>query len=83
MTRNLPQKYQKVAKALIPYVPDTSHQMALIAIDPALPCFICANLAHEAIIAPARGYSSGAGSAWLTFPICANCEARQVPRSEP
>ena len=59
MTDNLPQKYQEVAKALIPYVPDTSHQMALITIEPALPCFICAQPAHSALIAPAPDNSLG------------------------
>lgn len=77
----LPQKYQEVAKALVPYVPESqTQQMMLIQVEPALPCFICGQLAHEALIAPAPGHYSGAGSAWLTFPICHNCEERQISR---
>jgi hypothetical protein len=78
MPENIPQKYREVAKAIIPYVPDTSHQMALITVDPALPCFICGQPAQSALIAPAPGHSAGAGPAWLTFPICLDCEKRQV-----
>ena len=78
MTTTLPQKFQAVAKALVPYVPDTSHQMALISVEPPLPCFICAQPAQAALIAPAPGHFSGAAAAWLTFPICADCEQRQV-----
>ena len=79
MTTKLPQKYQDVAKAIIPYVPEnTSHQMMLIAVTPDLPCFICGHPAAEALITQAAGHSAGAGSAWLTFPICRSCEERQV-----
>lgn len=79
MTTKLPQKYQKVAKAIIPYVPEnTSQQMMLVFVNPALPCFICAEPAKEALITPAPGYTSGAGTAWLTFPICMTCEERQI-----
>lgn len=78
MTTYLPQKYQAVAKELIPYVPDQSDQIGLITIDPALPCFICDQPATKALIAPARDQIPGAIMAWLTFPICSNCERRQV-----
>ncbi len=79
MTTKLPQKYQNVATAIIPYVPEnTSHQMMLITVDPELPCFICGQPANEALITPAAGHSAGAGPAWLTFPICLSCEERQV-----
>ena len=81
MTEWLPQKYQDVARALIPYTPDveSSGQMALITIDPALPCFLCTKPASEALIAPApEQFHGAAGTSWLTFPICAACEERQV-----
>ncbi len=79
MTTKLPQKYHNVAKAIIPYVPDdTSQKMMLVQVNPELPCFICGQPAEEALIAPAPGYSAGAGPAWLTFPICLSCEERQV-----
>ena len=51
MTSRLPQKYQDVAKAIIPYAPiESSSQMALINVDPALPCFLCGQPAHDALI---------------------------------
>jgi hypothetical protein len=78
MPKNLPQKYQQVAKEIIPYTPDTSHQMALIDFEPALPCFICSRPATVALIAPAPEHAHGAGTPWLTFPICSACEERQV-----
>lgn len=79
MTTKLPQKYQGVAKALIPYISDdTSQQMMLIEVKPSLPCFICGQPAREALIAPASGYAANVGSAWVTFPICLSCEERQV-----
>ena len=78
MATNLPQKYQEVAKALIPYIPEKPHQMALININPALPCFICNRPATLALAAPAPEKISGAGNAWLTFPLCRKCEERQV-----
>lgn len=80
MSKYLPQKYQEVAKTLIPYIPaDTAHQMALISIEPALPCIVCSRPAKLALIAPAPDYTvEGAGTPWLTFPICRSCEKRQV-----
>jgi hypothetical protein len=80
MPRHLPQKYQEVAKALIPYTPASSaQQMALITIDPALPCFICNQPATIALTAPAPECApEGAVTPWLTFPICSACEKRQV-----
>lgn len=79
MTTQLPQKYQEVARAIVPYVSDdTSQQMMLIQVNPELPCFICGQPSDEALIAPAPGHSAGAGPAWLTFPICSSCEERQV-----
>jgi hypothetical protein len=79
MTERLPQKYQEVARALIPYTPSgASGQMALITVDPALPCFICSRPATIALITPAPDQSPGAGTPWLTFPICSACEERQV-----
>ncbi len=78
MTNYLPQKYQEAAKALIRYVPNRSDQIALITIDPALPCFICNQPATMALIAPARDQLPGAANAWLTFPICSACEERQI-----
>lgn len=81
MTEHLPQKYQDVAKALIPFTPDTSTaQMALIKIEPALPCFLCGQPAESALIAPAQEYAYVTGTPWLTFPICPACEKRQVTR---
>lgn len=79
MTSNLPQKYQIVAKELIPYKRQKSHKMALISIDPALPCILCNGPATEAIIIPAPDQAPGA---WLTFPLCEFCEERQV-RAQP
>ncbi len=80
MTDNLLQKYQEVAKALIPYTPDpeASGQMALIKINPVLPCFLCTQPASAALVAPAPDRFPGAGVPWLTFPICSACEERQV-----
>ena len=82
MTTQLPQKYQQVAKALIPYTPErSSSQMAVINIEPALPCFICNKPPHIALTAPAPDYAPGAaGTPWLTFPICSSCERRQVQK---
>lgn len=81
MVSQLPQKYQKVAKTLIPYTPDdagTPGQMALIAVDPVLPCFLCNQPASAALVTPAPDRFPGAGTAWLTFPICSSCEERQI-----
>lgn len=78
MTNYLPQKYQEAARALIPYVPSMSDQIALITIDPALPCFICNQPATMALATPARDQLPGATNAWLTFPICSTCEERQI-----
>ena len=85
MTTRLPQKYQGVAKSLIPYMPEveSSGQMALIKISPALPCFICGQPATDAMIAPAKNYEVNSRSPWLTFPICASCEERQVQSQAP
>ena len=81
MSSQLPQKYQEVAKAIIPYTPDlSSSQMAVIDINPALPCFICNQPARIALIAPASDYTSVAGTPWLLFPICSDCERRQVKK---
>jgi len=82
MTKNLPQKYQDVAKAIIPYMPEKREtgQMMLIEVKPALPCFLCGNPAEAALITPAEEYASGHSRPWLTFPICADCEKRQVAR---
>ena len=81
MPSNLPQKYQKVAKALIPFTgktKDTAGQMALISIDPALPCFLCNQPADDALITPSTEHFAGGGTPWLTFPICKDCEERQI-----
>ena len=84
MTDRLPQKYQEVAKAIIPYTPSgTSSQLALITIDPALPCFLCGQPGHNALITPAPDQSPRTGRAWLTFPICSACEKRQIHRQSP
>ena len=84
MTNRLPQKYQAVARAIIPYTPEqSSSQMALIKVDPALPCFLCGQPARLALIAPAPDYARGSSTPWLTFPICADCEKRQVQRQAP
>jgi hypothetical protein len=81
MSSQLPQKYQDVAKAVIPYTPDrSSSQMAVININPALPCFICNQPAKIALITPAPDYAPGGGTPWLTFPICSACERRQVKK---
>ena len=84
MTDRLPQKYQNVAKALIPYTSqsESSGQMALISIKPALPCFLCNQPASDALIAPAPDKFPSAGTSWLTFPICSACEERQVKSQE-
>jgi hypothetical protein len=72
----LPQKYEKVAKELIPYqATETFQQLGLIKIEPALPCVLCNGPATEAIIAPAPDQPPGT---WLTFPICSSCEERQI-----
>lgn len=81
MTKQLPQKYPEVAKALIPYTPDnadSSGQMVLIKVDPALPCFLCNQPATDALVAPSPDKFTEGGTAWLTFPICAECEERQI-----
>ncbi len=76
MPTNLPQIYQEVAREVIPYKSRQAHgKMALIAINPALPCVLCSGPATNAIIAPAPEQAPGA---WLTFPICNSCEERQV-----
>lgn len=76
MTTNLPAKYIAVAKELIPYQgEETTHQMGLIQIEPALPCVLCNRPATNAIIAPAPEQVPGA---WLAFPICDTCEVRQI-----
>ena len=79
MTTYLPQKYQEIPKELTAYMPEKSDQIALITIDPALPCFICSQPAAMALITAAPDHIAGA-AAWLTFPICAACEKRQVER---
>lgn len=82
MANTLLQKYREVAKALVPYIPDeadSSGQMALITISPALPCFLCGQPAATALIAPAREYKVSANTPWLTFPLCPACQERQVP----
>jgi hypothetical protein len=72
----LPQKYEKVAKELIPYQATEGFQkLGLIKIEPALPCVLCNGPATEAIIAPAPDQVPGT---WLTFPICSTCEERQI-----
>lgn len=78
MTTYLPQKYQEVAREVIPYVPAETDQIALIGIDPALPCFICSQPATKALITLAPEHVAGEVIAWLTFPICASCEKRQI-----
>ena len=75
---SLPQKYSEIPKALIPYVPAASERVALITIDPALPCFICSQPATYALIVPAAEHLPSAPAAWLTFPICTSCEERQI-----
>lgn len=76
----LPQKYEEVAKSLIPYVSEQTetHQMALISVEPALPCFLCGRPATKALAAPAKHVQHQTVSPWLTFPICPNCEATQI-----
>jgi hypothetical protein len=80
MSNMLPQKHEEMVRALTPYVSEqtASGQMALITIEPALPCFICGEPATEALIAPAREYEVDHRLPWLTFPICPACEERQV-----
>jgi hypothetical protein len=79
MANYLLQKYQEVVKALVPYSDTEAHgQMALITINPTLPCFLCGQPATIALIAPAPDYASGGGIPWLTFPLCSACEERQV-----
>jgi hypothetical protein len=81
MTSKLPQKYQEVAKSIVPYESRKKPgQMGLINIDPALPCVLCGRPATEAIIAPAPEQMPGA---WLSFPICSACEERQVKAQAP
>ena len=77
---SLPQKYQEVAKAIIPYEfeAEESHKMALINIDPTLPCFLCGRSATLALVTPAPQYAQGQTIPWLTFPICQQCEMAQV-----
>ena len=77
---NLPQKYEQVAKAIIPYAfeQEESHHMALIKIDPTLPCFLCGRSAASALVTPAPQYAQGQTIPWLTFPICQQCEKTQV-----
>jgi hypothetical protein len=78
MANYLLQKYHEVAQALIPYR-EAQGQMALIAINPSLPCFLCGQPAALALIAPAPDYTAPeGGTPWLTFPLCAACEERQV-----
>jgi hypothetical protein len=78
MTTQLPQLYRDAAKSLIPYASDKPEQIALITIDPALPCFICNQPATKALITPAQELLPKAAMAWLTFPICDSCEKRQI-----
>ncbi len=83
MTKDVLQKYVEIPKSLIPYPENTDSsgqtgQMALISIAPALPCFLCNQPASAALITPAPEQFSGASMPWLTFPICAACEERQV-----
>jgi len=78
MPTYLPQKYQDVVRDMIPYVPEKSEQIGLITIEPALPCFICGQPATQALITPAQEHLPAAVMAWLTFPICDNCEQRQI-----
>ncbi|GAB4433369.1 MAG: hypothetical protein Kow0031_14950 [Anaerolineae bacterium] len=81
MTTKLPQKYQEVARALVPYQNRARKgQMALIGIEPPLPCTLCGHPASEAIIAPALDQAPGA---WLTFPLCGSCVERQVKAQGP
>jgi len=82
MAKALPQRYQEVAKSIIPYTPNTEStgQMVLITVSPALPCFLCNNPAKSALVAPAPDRFPGAGTAWLTFPICADCEERRLSK---
>ena len=76
MNAFLPQKYEKVARELIPYQASKAfHQLGLIKIEPALPCVLCNGPATEAIISPAPDQAPGT---WLTFPICSSCEERQI-----
>ena len=79
---DLPEKYQNVAKALIPYARrrgEASGQMALISIEPALPCFLYGQPAQDALVTPsAEHYSDSSSTPWLTFPICKECEERQI-----
>jgi hypothetical protein len=53
MANYLLQKYQEVAKTLVPYNAEAQGQMALININPTLPCFLCGQPAALALIAPA------------------------------
>jgi hypothetical protein len=80
MASYLPQKYQEVPKELISYIPEKTDQVALITIEPALPCFICSQPATMALITPAPDHTTSTATAWLTFPICEACEKRQVER---
>jgi hypothetical protein len=78
MTTQLPQLYRDAARSLIAYASNTSEQIAMITIDPALPCFICSQPATKALITPAQEHLPNAAMAWLTFPICDGCEKRQI-----
>jgi hypothetical protein len=75
MTSLLPQKYQEIAREIIPFSGKKPQQLGVITIDPALPCFLCTNPATNAIIVPAPEQTPGA---WLAFPICDTCEERQI-----
>ena len=78
---DLPEKYKTVAKALIPYTRkkgQASGQMALISIEPALPCFLCGQPARDALVTPSSEHFSGSSRPWLTFPICEECEEPQI-----
>jgi len=75
MTTNLPQKYQEVAREVIPYPGPPAQQLGLISLNPALPCILCSSPATSAIIVPAPEQAPGA---WLAFPICSLCEERQI-----
>ncbi|HMR63468.1 MAG TPA: hypothetical protein PKE64_05585 [Anaerolineae bacterium] len=76
---NLPQKYQEVSHAIIPLLNEAdSREMVVLTIEPALPCFLCGNPAHKALVAPSPRQSPEDVTPWLTFPICQRCEAAQI-----
>jgi hypothetical protein len=76
---NLPQKYQEVPRALIPLIDEAdSREMAVLTIEPALPCFLCGNPAHKALVAPSPRQAPDTITPWLTFPLCPRCEAAQI-----